>query len=804
LEPPKYQTEYQTVILAAFLHDIGKFLGRGDFKILDKGQHPGFSSTFISAHDSFFSTIADVSLLKELVQKHHENSRAFPPEYLVQSIEDGHTRTLATLVSKADNLASSERGEASEQYQDYKATPLCSVIERLDRETDIGLRLRFHPNPLPSTTTNTRAAIFATEFAEYQPGEMNKLLESFGHSFTKFIKDSGKKHLDFDCFSNHLTNLVYTHTWCIPSNTQEKVPDVSLFDHLKATAAIAACLYQYHLQTNSLDEKSVKKTESPRFLLVAGDISGIQQYIFGITSAAGGVARKLRARSLFVQLCSEVAAHKVLHNLKLPLWNLLMNSGGNFYLLVPNLPQVISTVEQIQRDTDKWFTQTMNGELALNLAWHPFGDDGFKPADKPDSGFSSVVSDVKTILSLKKQRRFAAIIQKEGSWLPDDFVVDVSYQGRGACTSCHKFPGEIATADGAVCVDCSRQSEIGSYLPKANCVWFFDDPGAGKLPILGYSVSIGGQPPSGKKPYLAMKLNDTDLSNLSSWSAASKYMATYVARSDDRVLNFGEIANAADGQKLLGFLKADVDRLGELFIFGLKRKDSSFDTISRQATLSRLLDMFFTGWLESLLNSEFKNCYTVFSGGDDLFFVGPWNEIISLAGRIQADFTEFTANPQLTISAGIAITKPDYPVARAAVLVEEELKKAKNREGKASITILGTTLKWPDWAKVKAEWEFLRPITADPSQVPSAFLYNMLAFAEMWQRYRCGDIMGLRYHPLLTYNVSRNLDARKVPELYEWTTKILKFPPLEHEQRILDNLGLITTLCLYNRRGGEK
>jgi CRISPR-associated protein Csm1 len=344
---------------------------------------------------------------------------------------------------------------------------------------------------------------------------------------------------------------------------------------------------------------------------------------------------------------------------------------------------------------------------------------------------------------------------------------------------------------------------VGSYLPKANCVWFFDNPGDGKLPILGYSVSIGGQPPMGKNPYLVMKLNDTDLSNLSRWPAASKYMATYVARSDDRVLNFGEIANAADGRKLLGFLKADVDRLGELFIFGLKRKDGSFDTISRQATLSRLLDMFFTGWLESLLNSEFKNCYTVFSGGDDLFFVGPWNEIISLAGRIQVDFTEFTGNPQLTISAGIAITNPDYPVARAAELVEAELKKSKNREGKASITLLGTTLKWPDWAMVKKEWEYLQPLTED---VPSAFLYNMLAFADMWHKYDNGkgDILGLRYHPLLAYNISRNLDPKRMPGIYKWTTALLKWPPGAREKMILDNLGLMTTLCLYSKRGGER
>ena len=30
--------EYQTVVLVALLHDIGKFLGRGHSEVLDKGQ----------------------------------------------------------------------------------------------------------------------------------------------------------------------------------------------------------------------------------------------------------------------------------------------------------------------------------------------------------------------------------------------------------------------------------------------------------------------------------------------------------------------------------------------------------------------------------------------------------------------------------------------------------------------------------------------------------------------------------------------------------------------------------------------
>lgn len=796
-------TEYQTVILAAFLHDIGKFLGRGDFKVLDKGQHPGFSSTFVSAHENLFSRIADTSLLKELVQKHHENGRAFPSEYLVQGIKDDHTRTLAALVSKADNLASSERGEASEQYQDYKTTPLCSVIERLDREADDDLRLRFHPNPLPATIADMRPAIFAEEFAEYKPGEMNKSLRAFGQSFSDLVKNCEGAPLSFEQISSHLTNLVYRYTWCIPSNTQEMVPDVSLFDHLKATAAIAACLYQYHLGTDSLDEKSVRKSDAARFLLVAGDISGIQQYIFGITSAAGGVARKLRARSLFVQLCTEVAAHKLLHQVKLPLWNLVMNSGGNFYLLLPNLPQVVASLEDTQQEIDHWFINNLNGELALNLAWFPFGDDGFKPSDKPVSGFSAVLSGVKDALARKKQRRFAHVMQQGGSWKVDSFVRNVDYQGKGACKSCYRFPGEKATPDGDICVHCDRQARLGARLPKAQYISFFDNPADGDVPLLGYSVSVSAQPVRKGKPYLVMKLNGTDLSELTNCPAQSRYLATYVPQAHGDILTFGEIAARGEGQPLLGFLKADVDHLGELLVFGLKRGDVSFDTMSRLTTLSRLLDAFTTGWLESLLNSKFKNCYTVFAGGDDMFFVGPWNEIIALAEQIHDDFAEFTGNPALTISAGIAITKPDYPIARAAELVEQALRKSKETKDKNSITILDTTVKWDEWATVKEQWERLCPLIVD---VPTAFLYDMLAFADMWRRYDNGkgDVLGLRYHPLLTYNIRRNLDPKRMPNIYEWATALLKWPPGHPEKAILDRLGLITSLSLYSKRGGEQ
>jgi hypothetical protein len=82
----------------------------------------------------------------------------------------------------------------------------------------------------------------------------------------------------------------------------------------------------------------------------------------------------------------------------------------------------------------------------------------------------------------------------------------------------------------------------------------------------------------------------------------------------------------------------------------------------------------------------------------------------------------------------------------------------------------------------------------------------MLVYTDMWRKYDNGrgDVLGLRYHPLLTYNIRRNLDPLKMPEVHEWTTALLKWPPEASEKMILDNLELLTTLCLYSKRGGEQ
>jgi CRISPR-associated protein Csm1 len=805
--------EYQTVILAALLHDIGKFLQRGSFGSLNiEGKHPEVSSRFISAYHSLFEQVSDATLLKTLVQHHHEHG-SFRPDLSVQDLPPGRTRTLAYLISKADNLSSSERGGRTEQYQDFKATPLVSIFGRVslckDEKANI---LRYHP--LPLTDTSSLSAIFPDNFVEYRTGEMNQLLTSFGNEFQEFATLADKSN--FDCLFTHLLGFLQKYTWCIPSNTQEEIPDVSLYDHLKTTAATAACLYQYHIATDTLDEEHIKD-DTERFRLVVGDLSGIQDYIFDIaTSGAGGVAKRLRARSLYIQLLTEVACHKILREMDLPFANIVMSSGGRFYLLLPDISEAKDVVQSVQHQVDDWFLRQLNGELALNLAAVTFGKEGFEAGKGSKTGFGKVLQDLNSELALRKRHRFAETLRDQQTWTEDAFLLG-EFHGEQLCRSCHKFP--LSGED--LCTHCEQDLRIGANLPRANYIAFFSEGNVGDIPLLGYSASITSQLGFSRPPYLVFKLNHTYMRELYHYPALPKYIANYTPTAEsfncdkcrmrstceekpdkpDEMAKFNCLAYESDGRPLLGFLKADVDNLGATFIYGLKRDspEGGFDTISRLSTLSRQMDTFFSGWVERLTSSDFTHCYTIFSGGDDLFLVGPWSEITSLAARIKHDFTRYAGNPQMTLSAGVFLSAPRFPISRASREANQLLDSSKNA-GRNAITILGYSIPWDRWELLERQWTELKPHL---DKVPSAFLYKLLQYGQMWNRYDHGkgDVLELRFQPLLAYSLARNTGLKKEsPQIYDWAEGLVKIRPGDENQGImLDNLALIATLLILNK-----
>src|SRR4030042_705955 len=471
------QKEYQAVVLGALLHDVGKLLQRGSFGSLDtKGQHPRVSSDFASAFKDFFSQFVDADLLRNLVQRHHENP-FFKDDLLCQNAPEKYG-DLSYLVSRADNYSSSERGKRSDDYQDYKETPMMSIFSRIKLDKGSPKLHRYRPNILSPENT------FPEEFDLYGANELNNHLQNFGEDFRKIEKDAKKSSLnDFDAMFSNILTILAKYAWCIPSNTQEKIPDVSLFDHLKTTCAIAACLYQYHSPT--FKEEEIKENKTDKFLLLVGDLSGIQKYIFNITHiGAGGVAKRLRARSFQLNIISEIISHKILHAFSLPLVNILIISGGKFYILLPNLRDSYEKIVLLKKDIDFWFYKNLNAEINVNIATMSLSGSDF-------GNYSEVMKKINHLLQRTKNRPFESILINNSLWEGSISSLNVDFEREEKlCKACNKFPGQQQADGKFICKRCSDDKEIGQKLPKIKYIAFYKKDLGEFTDYLGYSFDL--------------------------------------------------------------------------------------------------------------------------------------------------------------------------------------------------------------------------------------------------------------------------------------------------------------------------
>jgi len=331
------------------------------------------------------------------------------------------------------------------------------------------------------------------------------------------------------------------------------------------------------------------------------------------------------------------------------------------------------------------------------------------------------------------------------------------------------------------------------------------------FPLYGdYTITVCHELPGVELPaHLVYKLNETNLAEIAYHPALPKFMSNYIPLAEEEPcagcpgcrdenkpaagspLYFDCLANRARGRKLLGYLKADVDNLGSLFVYGLKDDQNERNSISRIATMSRMLDLFFSGRVDQLLNIRFNHCYTIFSGGDDLLIAGPWDEIVDLATFIQDEFKKFTNNNEnVTLSAGISLLKPAVPVSRSVQAADESLEASKETvlkgetEGRNQLSLLGRTMKWPkaapllDNAKQLSDW-------LNNDKLSVGFLRKLLIFSEMHRQYfYFGRVRGLRYLPLLNYAIARNIpkpdnNDRVALALRLWLEN-LKKPEHEH------------------------
>ncbi len=868
---------HNSVLLAALLHDIGKLIHRrSKSNYRARGGHVAASSDFIETHKEKLKNdrLYDIDLVHFFVHTHHSPRNAInKAPYLKNKTEEEKSRIydLVRVVKDADSYSSTERDIKDQNLREGKRrlTPIDSIFSCLSIEPEKrnkwGME-RYKLNELDPLQS------FPESFSELSDRE----IDSHIRKLEEALPDFGKFN-SLDAVLAAWLDLLERYTWCVPSDTRYEFADLSLFDHLRSTAAIAACLYRTHKNEIGTGRFSRKD----EIILVAGDFSGIQDYIFHITNiGTGGAAKRLRARSFYVTLFTEAAVHRVLHALELPFLCNVFSAGGKFMLLVPNADGTEDKLKGVKEEIVQEIHRRHFSVFSFLMSWKKVGS--FKK-DMKVLNFVELADDMFYRLEREKVRKaHGALTAAGGRWDPEAFKASELYESYdiyGDCKVCGRGPAERKDNDEGEVDSChlcyTDKFLIGQNLPKAEFVafgrgrptedderiWLFDPGEDGSD---GYYAEILEKQPEEEEDggyYLLYALGDVTAKGPPPGPPVIKrFIANYVPTAEEggkrQILPFDKIGRLSRwknskgmecGSDLLGVLKVDIDNLGLLFSKGFEYKkdggegeDCDRKTPSRFLTLSRMIDLFFSGWMKkspacfdrddvkemlsglegcdvSLLGPyldqvylDFRNIYTVYSAGDDMLLVGPWETMIIFAMYLQQSFTRHTGrNPAFTISAGLAFVKPKYPAAYAIRLAEELLEKSKEA-GKDRITFFGTTIEWKALGRLVDF--FLRLdgfLNDEDSSVNTSFLFRLLSYHEMALGFlEEKRVEGLKYLSTLSYDIGRNIikwdkDGRLVKGAAELKLfELLKQKPPE-KGSLVSNLKIPLFWTLYRNRRAD-
>ncbi|MDY6917234.1 MAG: type III-A CRISPR-associated protein Cas10/Csm1 [Chloroflexota bacterium] len=692
----------ETLVLAALLHDIGVFWKRTSHPVDvgdDSREHAHLSARFIRG---CFGEEWDESA--RLASSHHEPQDC-----------------LSKLLQVADRLSlSKEEHRAGAQSE---ATQLASLFTHVG---DGGLPCHFPLSPLAAE----RAVIFPAQGRDEDPAA------SYASLWDAFVKEaravSGLRWTVPTGLIDTLCHLLQKYTWCVPADVEGDVPDVSLFEHLRSTAAIALGMYRSGVTEEYVDallnQPTGRAAHEPCLSLIAGDVCGVKRFVY--TLSARGDPAGLHGRAFYVELLTEAAARWMLRQLGLCTANLLYCGGGRFYIIAQTIDE--QTLLSMRRQISQALFGAHQGQLYIAVASHALDACQLER-------FPEALTVVEQRLAQAKQRWFSELSPAE---LHETvFGVRGAHPGGGTCAVCGAAGAMHTLTDkGTVCDLCHSMSELGRRLLDAGFLLMV--PAAGERPPahlrewqrlfyfgFGYLVDLFGEPLEanlGKVDAGAMlsRLNSADFvgrdvlqatrTKKNPPSLGFHFLAKSPPRrqgADDETAGFEDMSHASAGVSSIGVLCMDVDNVASLLQQGLGADAS----ISRVCSASLLLRLFFEVWLANLCTGSNRpdgkgraTIHCIYCGGDDAFVIGSWSDIVELAWNARKDFAEFTCqNPSIGLSAGSSICSPGFPVFQMAKEAWESLEfNAKGMPGKDAVDYMGQTFHWADFERVR-EWRDL-------------------------------------------------------------------------------------------------
>lgn len=693
--------EKEILIKGALLHDIGKVCYRTGKRI----NHSKLGGDFL---EQYLKAGEEAERLLNCVRYHHK-------DYLQKAKLDKND--LAYIVYEADNIASGmdrRENEGEEKGFDPKLN-LDSIFSVFysDKEIQVANKYPLIYKDINKAFNYPRKDISLATNSNYE-ALLNKIKS---HFITKDINQIS---------INQLLQIIEEGFSYVPSSTNRaEVCDISLYVHSKITSAVASCMKLYFDEQQIQDYKKYCFNSGSKifrnekiYLLISGDISGIQDFIYTIPSK--GALKTLRGRSLYIDLLLEEFIDEYLEQIGLSRANVLYSGGGHFYILAPNIEDTKKAIDKLQAKMNRWLMENIGINLYLAIGTAECSANNLMKSEAQGNLFATVNKKLKDDKTIR--------YSKDEDFLEYIFNVEKEEDtAKKECNICHNLVDklwEYNSDEEIACEFCLNLYKLGQDILTQDLVFVISEEKIdGGIKIFGkdkdlymYAVNIEDIDMfKGKilRIYSKNNLLENDL-------AIRLYLADYSAKNENNeVMTFDDLAKNSckidKGIKRLGVLRLDVDDLGIAFSSGfVSDKDKIEDnlryaTLSRYADLSKDISMFFKVAINKICAGDLTGCVDfeekafnifgiakakkrkvniIYSGGDDLFLVGAWDEVLEVAIDINRAFKQFT-NGKLTLSAGMAMFSPTYPISKMAEIAGLLVQMSKSRKDKNSIALFG-------------------------------------------------------------------------------------------------------------------
>lgn len=189
------------------------------------------------------------------------------------------------------------------------------------------------------------------------------------------------------------------------------------------------------------------------------------------------------------------------------------------------------------------------------------------------------------------------------------------------------------------------------------------------------------------------------------------------------------------GIKRLAVVRLDVDDLGAAFMAGFtSQKHGRFSTFARSAIFSQKMSLFFKYYIHQF--AQGKRLTVIYAGGDDVFALGSWQDIIAFTVEFRQQFLRWT-NGKLTLSAGIGLY-PDKTPIHLMAQDSGDLEEAAKSNGKDSITLFerNFTFKFDQFIEgvYQSKLVQLRKYFKSQDERGKAFIYRLIELLRAYDK----------------------------------------------------------------------